>query len=393
VAAGVARGAGLDVTVVRIGFVLAAIFGGLGVAVYLALWLLLPMEGQTTSIAARAASDRRGILLSLAFLPALVATTAVLEAIHVGVFPSFTWPVFVSAAAALLIWRNCDPEERAWIRQALEPVVQLGARPVHRRRRAVLRLGLGVLLGAVGLTLVVVSQRPPAVSILRPMAGAVLVLAGMVVIFGPWWLRLAREVIEERQARLRAEERADMAARVHDSVLQTLALIQRAAGEPERVVQLARAQERELRAWLFDGELPASKADGAPSIAVGIRQIAAEVEADHRVAVDVVTVGDRPLDDRLRAVLAAAQEATVNAAKWSGASTVSLYAEVEPAKVSVFVRDRGRGFDPDRVPEDRRGIAHSIQARMLRIGGVAVVRTAPGQGTEVELSVRTGEHR
>src|SRR5579875_1492874 len=384
VAAGIAQGCGLDVTVVRIGFVLLAIVGGFGVVAYPALRLLMAREGQDTSIAARAASDRRGILLSLAFLPALVATTAVVAAIHVGLLPSLTWPAFVSAAAAVLIWRNCDPEERVWIRQALEPVVHLGTRPAHRRRTAVLRFGAGAVLGAVGLALLVLSQRPPAVSIVRPLAGAVLVLAGIVVVFGPWWLRLAR---------LRAEERADLAARVHDSVLQTLALIQRSAREPDRVVQLARAQERELRAWLFDGDLPGTAADGAPSVAAGIRQIAAEIEADHRVAVDVVTVGDRPLDDRLRAMLAAAREATVNAAKWSGVATISLYAEVGPAKVSMFVRDRGRGFDSDRVPEDRRGIAHSIQARMLRAGGSALVRTAPGQGTEVELTLRLDGRR
>src|SRR6185437_16374235 len=203
--------------------------------------------------------------------------------------------------------------------------------------------------------------------------------------FGPWWLRLLRDLIAERQARTRAEERADMAARVHDSVLQTLAMIQRSAEQPQKVVQLARAQERELRAWLFDGDLPGTAADGATSLAAAVQSIALEVEAVHEVAVDVVTVGDCPLDDRLHALLGATREATVNAAKWSAASTVSLYAEVEPARASVFVRDRGRGFDPDAVADDRRGIAESIQARMVRQGGRAILRTALGEGTEVEL--------
>ena len=178
-----------------------------------------------------------------------------------------------------------------------------------------------------------------------------------------------------------------MAARVHDSVLQTLAMIQRSCDQPQKVVQLARAQERELRAWLFEGALPGGVGDGAASLAAGVQAIAAEIEAAHGVPVDVVTVGDCPLDDRLHALLGAAREATLNAAKWSGTPAISLYAEVEPGRASVFVRDRGRGFDPDAVAPDRRGIAHSIQARVLRAGGRAAVRTALGEGTEVELSV------
>jgi signal transduction histidine kinase len=385
VAGGISRRCGIDVTFVRIGFVLFALFGGFGAATYLALWLVLPMEGQTTSIAARAAADRRGIVLALAFLPALLGTLIVFAALHVGFVTSFAWPLFVGAAALVLIWRNCDPEERAWLHGALEPVIQLGAPRTRRRRVLVLRLVLGAVL--LGIALVTVGQRHPATSVLRPITGALLVVAAIVVLFGPWWLRLAREMVAERQARARAEDRADMAARVHDSVLQTLALIQRSAQEPQRVVQLARAQERELRAWLFDGDLPGGVGDDAETLVQGMQAIAKEVEADHRVPVDVVTVSDCLLDDRLRALLAAAREATVNAAKWSGAPTVSLFAEVESTKVSVFVRDRGKGFDADDVAEDRRGIAESIQARMLRQGGRAVVLSAPGEGTEVRLSL------
>jgi signal transduction histidine kinase len=211
------------------------------------------------------------------------------------------------------------------------------------------------------------------------------VAAAVVVLFGPWWLRLLRDLVSERQARQRAEDRADMAARVHDSVLQTLALIQRASEDPQRVVQLARSQERELRAWLFEGDIPAAVGDNVPTIAAGTQRIASEVEERHGVPVEVVTVGDCELDDPLRALLDAAREATVNAAKWSGAPTISLFSEVERTRVSVFVRDRGRGFDPDAVARDRHGIAESIQARMLRHGGRADVRTAPGDGTEVEL--------
>ena len=180
-----------------------------------------------------------------------------------------------------------------------------------------------------------------------------------------------------------------MAARIHDSVLQTLALIQRRADEPQQVVKLARAQERELRSWLFEGRAPGET--DATSFADGVRQIQRDVEARHGVPVEVVTVGDCALDDDLSALLAAAREATVNAAKWSGASVISLFAEVEPKQVEVAVRDRGKGFDPDAVPGDRKGLAESIHGRMTRHGGSATVQSALGEGTKVTLTMpRTG---
>ncbi len=209
--------------------------------------------------------------------------------------------------------------------------------------------------------------------------------AALVLLLGPWWLRIARDLVLERQARARAEERADIAARVHDSVLQTLALIQRRAEDPQAVVQLARAQERELRSWLFEGRAPGD-AD-VSSFAEGVRQIQRDVEARHGVPVEVVTVADCPLDEHLSALLAAAREATVNAAKWSGAAVISVFAEVEPDKVNVAVRDRGKGFDPAAVPGDRKGVAESIRGRMSRHGGEATVQSAPGEGTKVTLTM------
>ena len=183
-----------------------------------------------------------------------------------------------------------------------------------------------------------------------------------------------------------------MAAHLHDSVLQTLALIQRGADDPQRVIQLARAQERELRSWLFDGRTPGSL--DVMRLADGVRLIQQDVEAQHGIAVETVTVGDCDLDDDLAALLAAAREATVNAAKWSGAEVVSVFAEVEPAAVSLFVRDRGKGFDPGAVPADRKGLAESIHARMTRRGGSATVRSVPGEGTEVSLTMpRTAGER
>jgi signal transduction histidine kinase len=228
-------------------------------------------------------------------------------------------------------------------------------------------------------------------ALLAPLGGVALVLAAFVVVFGPWWFNIARELVLERQARLRAEETADLAARVHDSVLQTLAMIQRHAEEPQRVAQLARAQERELRSWLFEGRRPGSF-DGQATVGAVLRGIQRDVEAAHDIRVEVVAVGDCPLDVHLEALLAAGREATVNAAKWSGAPVVSLFLEVEADRVALFVRDRGRGFDAQTVGADRRGIAQSIIGRMQRAGGGAVIRSAPGMGTEVELSVPRRGH-
>ena len=253
---------------------------------------------------------------------------------------------------------------------------------------------VGTLVVAAGLGGLVAS-RHPTLDTIETVVAANVVIVGFLVVFGPWWLRLARDLAVERRERVRTEERANMAATVHDSVLQTLALIQRAAGDQGEVTRLARAQERELRAWLFEGRPPGSFNDAEVSrVSQAVSIIERDVEASHRVAVETVTVGDCELTVELRALLAAGREAAVNAATWSGAPTVSLFVEVEPAQVSVFVRDRGTGFDPEAVGHDRRGIAESIRARVARCGGSAVIRSAPGQGTEVELVMpRTGAGR
>jgi signal transduction histidine kinase len=291
------------------------------------------------------------------------------------------WPTFLALGVLVLIWRNANESEKAFIDHDVVPL--LGA-DTHSggRRWLMARVGAGVLLGAGGIVLLVEGHTTAAA--LRPIGGAALVVAASVIIFGPWWLSLVRDLIAERQARALAEERAQMAAHVHDSVLQ---MIQRSSDDPQHVVRLARAQERELRAWLFEGRSPGAIGDDATMVAEGVGLLQRQVEADHGIAVQVVMVGDCELDEALRALLDAAREATVNAAKWSGADQVSVYAEVEPDTVMLYVRDRGRGFDPGAVPEDRQGIAQSIRARVTRFGGSAVIRSAPGEGAEVQLSM------
>lgn len=381
-AGGLARSTGLDVTLIRVVLVLLALASGFGLFAYVVAWLVLPLDGQSGTIGARALADRKGLITVVAFVPALIAVLAVTSALSAGFLSSFVWTGYFALAGLALIYRNAQSDERAWLRQGLQPALDIGS---TSRRSLVARVVIGVALLAGGAA-VFTLDHPKRIP-LGPLSGLGLMLAAVVVIFGPWWLRLTRDFMSERQARIRAEERADVAARVHDSVLQTLALIQRSAAEPDTVVQLARTQERELRSWLFEARRPRSDdADGA-TVAAAVEQIAHDVETAHGVPVDVVAVGDCPLDDDLSGMLAAGREAMVNAAKWSGAPSISVFTEVERKRVSLFVRDRGSGFDPDDTPADRQGIATSIRGRMDRIGGSVTIRSHVGDGSEVELSV------
>jgi phage shock protein PspC (stress-responsive transcriptional regulator) len=335
VASGVAAWKGLNVTTVRIAFVLIALVsGGFCVPFYVAGWLLIPAAGEDSSIGSRARSDSAGIALAVGLATLLAFVLFVGGVFNDGWFAGWAWPQTVTVAGLALIWRNASPDEQATLRRLVEPLGAAGAGRAGRPgRRSAIRLTLAGLLvfGGAGWLF---SARA-SVALLRPLGGVVLVIAGIVLLLGPWWLRIARDLVLERQAKVRAEERADISAQVHDSVLQTLALIQRRADDPQKVVWLARMQERELRSWLFEGRAPG--------------------------------------------------EATVNAAKWSGAGVISLFAEVEPDSVSIVVRDRGKGFDPSSVPTDRKGLAESVHGRMVRRGGTADVVSAEGEGTKVTL--------
>ena len=383
VAAGVAAWRGFNVTTVRIVFVLIALIsGGWFVPVYVMTWLFLPAAGEQASIASKARYDSAGIRLAVGLASLLVFVLLVAGALNDGWFISWAWPQVFSLAGLALIWRNAPAEEQETLRHLLEPLGATGN--ANPSRRVILRLVIAGGLLAGGLASLFSAHA--SLVLLRPLGGVVLVIAAIVLLLGPWWLRIARDLVLERQARVRAEERADIAARVHDSVLQTLALIQRRADDPQKVIQLARLQERELRSWLFEGRDP-NETEADPTLTGGVRQIQQDVEGRYGVPVEAVTVGDCDLDDNLNALLAAAREATVNAAKWSGASVISLFAEVEPGEVSIVVRDRGQGFDPEAVPADRKGLAESIRGRMTRRGGTATVTTAPGEGTKVTLKM------
>jgi signal transduction histidine kinase len=383
VAAGVARRTGLSVGLIRAVIVVAALLstGYLAMAYVLA-WLFIPADGADRNIASKAVTDKRGIGLAVGLTSVLVVALVIASALNAPWVTSLAVPLIVCADGLVLISRNAPDEELAYLRSLADPAGLTSTAP---RSRRVLRFGIGALLLILGVYALL--QGHERLALLWPLAGIMLFVGGIMLVLGPWWVRIATEAVAERQARIRAEERADMASRVHDSVLQTLALIQRRAGDQQQVIQLARAQERELRAWLFDGRPPGSMEGQAVTLADGVRLIQQEVESQHGLAVEAVTVGDCELDDDLSALLAAAREATVNAAKWSGADTVSLFAEVEPDSVSMFVRDRGKGFDPAAVPADRKGLAESVRARLARRGGSATIRSAPGEGTEVSLTM------
>ncbi len=390
VAAGVAAWKGFNVTTVRIVFVLIAVVsGGWCVPLYVVAWLLIPAAGAESSIASKARSDAGGIRLGVGLASLLILVLLIAGALNDGWFVSWAWPQVFSVAGLVLIWRNAPPEEQATLRHLVEPLEAAAGATTREggrggRRGSALRLAIAGLLLVGGVAWLFSAHK--SLALLRPLGGVALVIAGIVLALGPWWLRIARDLVLERQARVRAEERADIAARVHDSVLQTLALIQRRADDPQKVIQLARLQERELRSWLFEGRSP-NEVDAALTFAGGVREIQQDVEATYGVPVEAVTVGDCELDDNLTALLAAAREATVNAAKWSGASVISLFAEVEPAEVSLVVRDRGQGFNPEAVPADRKGLAESVHGRMTRRGGTATVTTAKGEGTKVTLKM------
>ncbi|GAB3359160.1 ATP-binding protein [Modestobacter lapidis] len=363
VAAGTAQHLRLEPLVVRIAFVVLAVTG-VGVFGYALLWLTMtladrdPEAGPADDAASGAAPSRRQVVgLSLLGLGALVLVT-----------PLATWggsnvvvPLLLAGAGLALIWRQFDTDRTL--------------------ARGATRWGLvaGLVLGISGVVLLLATTGQ-LVNARNGFAATLVILVGVALATAPLWRRLLDQRAEERTARVRSEERAAVAAHLHDSVLQTLALIQRHAESPQLVGRLARSQERELRTWLYE-----------PTVATGgtwaglVARLVAEVEADHAVAVEPVVVGDLPVDDVVAALGQATREAVVNAAKHSGAPAVSLYSEVTPASVVVFVRDRGTGFDPTAVAPDRRGLRDSVVARLTRTGGTATVRSAPGEGTEVEL--------
>ena len=338
VCAGIAKSVRVDATLVRLTFALLAFAGGAGIAAYGGAWLALaPEEGP-------APSPRRRLL---GFVALAIAGSIALRGF--GFSDSLIWPAALCGAGILLA-----------------------------RGRSGAPVVAGLSLVAVGVILFV-DQNATAHGRDAAFQSSAVAIA-LLLILGPWAWRLAAERDAERTGRIRSQERAEMAARVHDSVLQTLALVQREAADPRRVAALARRQERELRSWLY----PDPRAASGGGLASAMDAAAAEVEELHGVPVELVRTGDVPLDERVDALVLAAREAMSNAARHSGADQVSAFVDVGEDEIAIFVRDRGSGFDPDAVPAGSHGIAESIRARMTRAGGTAALASSK-DGTEVEL--------
>lgn len=382
VAAGLARHLGMDVTVVRVLFVAAAVLGsGAGILAYLAFWALLPMdpaEAASTEDSDTVADPGWIILIGVVAACALLA----LAALGFTSLSSYLWPVALAVIGVALVWLRADELQRAtWradaagvARDAVTDAAEYGRWRLIVGSAAVLLAVIGFALSSVGLS-----------TMLQGLATTLLLLVGLGLVAYPWLHQQWQALADERSTHIRAEERAEMAARIHDSVLQTLTLLQKHADDPVRVQQLARSEERELRDWLY------GEGSSDTSFAAAMQHAAHDVETRHGVTIDIVAVGDATVDSRIEAMLAAAQEAMVNAAKHSGVMSVQVYAEVEPESIEVFIRDRGKGFDTDAVAADRAGVRESIEGRMKRCGGTAVIKSKEGDGTEVALTLPRSE--
>ncbi|MFF8193653.1 PspC domain-containing protein [Streptomyces bobili] len=396
VARGLAGHLGLPVIWVRLVFVGLFMADGLGALLYAAFWFFVPLGiggvgGQRPpSVAATGPDGRRRLVTRkpdkgqiVALLLMVVVAMVFVGNVNLGSgAKAYLLPAVLVGAGVALVWRQADNARRArW--------VEAGRR---RRTLTLLRAGAGVLLVTAGVSGIFVLQGSAA-HLGSVLQAALAVLVGITLLAGPYLVRMTQDLSEERLMRIRAQERAEVAAHVHDSVLHTLTLIQRNAENVSEVRRLARAQERDLRTWLYKPEGTGKDEEDEPTtLADAVRRNAAEVEDKHGVPLEVVVVGDCPLDERLTAQMQAAREAMVNAAKYGGeGGAVQVYAEVEGRTVFVSVRDRGPGFDIDSIPADRMGVRESIIGRMERNGGTARLRAVPGGGTEVELEMERAE--
>jgi signal transduction histidine kinase len=368
----VARHLGLSRRSVRLVFVLLTVAGGAGLAAYVFLWALTP-EGEVDDDPSQAAApgtppERRqwGMVLGVGAVLVVVGTVLLTPVLGGGAIGTVLVPLFTIAVGAIVAWSNLDDAQRSrWIGSG-------------EGRYGWMRVALGVGLSVAGI-LVLVTRGESLSAVWDALLAAIAVLVGALIIAAPWALRLWSDLRREQVAAARATERADIAAHLHDSVLQTLALIQRQSHDAAAVTRLARAQERELRSWLY-----ATGPQGSQStLAAAVTEVAHDVEDLQGVAVDLVVTGDRPYEEHGAALAQAVREALLNAVR-HGDPPVTAYVEIGPTGVEAFVRDRGEGFDLDTVPADRLGVRQSILGRMERHGGSARVRRRE-DGTEVEL--------
>ena len=373
VAGGLSDHLGVDVFKVRVAFALLAVMAGAGIFAYGLLWVFTPAG---TDVDRPSDAERqRALGLSALGLGLAAGLAWLLD----GTAASVLVPIVVVVIGAALVWREFDSDgPRSVLGMPKKPTVLSWARVVGGATLIVLGLG------------VVVLARVDIAAVRSSLLAVIVTLVGAALLTVPVWLRMWRTLNTERSARIRNDEREEIASHLHDSVLQTLALIQKQSDQPQEVMRLARGQERELRKWLFEGGDPDHS-----SLSEALKTISGEVEDQHGVTVRPITVGDVQLSaidsesglprEHFTALLGATREALVNAAKHSGETNIDLFAETEPGKVTVFVGLFGAGFDEDLVPVDRQGLAKSIRGRIERRGGEVSVRSQVGKGTEVRI--------
>ena len=370
VAAGLGERWGVDPVLVRIAFFVLSFAGAVGVVAYLTAWWVSVDPGDRRAPKPREPSVAQG----MAFGAIVLGLVFLLRASGLWLGDALGVPIIIVSVGAAVIYVGSGDRRPRWARRSL-------VRDTGRPSLIHLLLGGAFVVG--GVTYFLTTNRSFNGYLAVILAVAVTTF-GLAIVFGPWVYRMANQLGHERRDRIRSEERADLAAHLHDSVLQTLALIQRNAASPRKMAALARRQERELRAWLY------GQPDAGGNIEASVHHMVDGIEEAHEVAVETIVVGDCVLDERTVAVVAACREAVTNAARHSGTEEISLYVECEPHLITAFVRDRGKGFDLTNIGQHRRGIADSINGRIERHGGTVQITTAPDEGCEVQITMPVG---
>jgi len=372
------RRLGADHLVVRVGLILLGLAGGAGIGIYFACWVLLKGRNRPS---AKQPTFTANLGVALATASALAVVTTVTTGLPDALLWSVTFMAFgLILPSPLLVANKTNGNDS-------DRGNGLGNGDGTQRRRATLfRVGSGSVFVIVGLSTLLASSQGVD-QLWRSMLAAVVVVGGLAMVFAPWWTQALADLDAERAERIRAEERSDLAAHLHDSVLQTLNLIQNRANEPQVTAVLARQQERELRQWLQGTTSTNGAHEGDDTLRPTLENLAAEIETQYLSVIECIVVGDVELTPPVIALVGATREALVNAGKFADSPLISLYAEVDDNLVRAFVRDRGRGFDPATVPEDRQGIRSSIHGRIERANGSTIITSTPGQGTEVRIEV------
>jgi signal transduction histidine kinase/phage shock protein PspC (stress-responsive transcriptional regulator) len=398
VCGGLAEHLGIKVGLVRAILIGTSFFFGAGLVFYGWLWLLVPMAGEKPSegsilldadgnpqlklfrpaagtVTEGTSPEENGRKkLSIGFKDVLIGGCLVIAAIIVfgqrtggNLHLGNLIPLLVIILGAVLAWMQLDNTRRVGLLSAAKMNTPM----------ALLRLGGGIALVITGV-IVIVAGSGSWQLMWASVVASLAVLAGVALVLAPWALKFWREFQDERAGRIRESERAEIAAHLHDSVLQTLALIQKNANSATDVTRLARAQERELREWIYqDNE------HNSGALVERVKAVCAEAEDLYGQVVEVVAVGDTALTERGNALIQAVREAVMNGVRHGG-TTVSVYVEAGPKGVDVFVKDRGPGFDVTTVPADRLGVRESVVGRMQRNGGTAEIISS-AEGTEVRL--------